>query len=57
MFLDDGSFKGPIDKFLTDEEREELIEKAGLKMVQFYSLLQISMNLLLVRKLDLLERF
>lgn len=29
--LDDMSFKGPIDKFLTDEERSELIDKAGLK--------------------------
>ncbi len=28
---DDMSFKGPIDKFLTDEEREQLIEKADLK--------------------------
>ena len=29
--LDDMGFKGPIDKFLTDEERSELIDKAGLK--------------------------
>ena len=29
--LDDGTFKGPIDKFLSDEERKELIEKANLK--------------------------
>ncbi|MBP5684170.1 MAG: aspartate--tRNA ligase, partial [Bacilli bacterium] len=28
---DDMSFKGPIDKFLTDEEREALIKKADLK--------------------------
>ena len=28
---DDMSFKGPIDKFLTDEERKKLIEKASLK--------------------------
>ncbi len=28
---DDLSFKGPIDKFLTEEERKNLIEKAGLK--------------------------
>ena len=27
---DDMSFKGPIDKFLTDEDRKSLIEKAGL---------------------------
>ncbi len=29
--LEDMSFAGPIDKFLTDEERQALIEKAGLK--------------------------
>ena len=29
--LDDMTFKGPIDKFLSDEERGELIEKANLK--------------------------
>ena len=29
--LSDGSFKGPIDKFLTDEDRTNLIEKTGLK--------------------------
>jgi len=29
--LEDGSFKGPIDKFLTDEDRKTLIEKADLK--------------------------
>ena len=29
--LDDMTFKGPIDKFLSDEERKELIEKANLK--------------------------
>ena len=29
--LDDMSFKGPIDKFLTDDERKALIEKANLK--------------------------
>ena len=29
--LEDGSFKGPIDKFLTDEDRKTLIEKAELK--------------------------
>ena len=29
--LDDMTFKGPIDKFLSDAEREELIEKAELK--------------------------
>ena len=29
--LDDMTFKGPIDKFLSDEEREELIKKANLK--------------------------
>lgn len=27
----DGTFKGPIDKFLTDEDRDSLIKKAGLK--------------------------
>ena len=29
--MDDGSFKGPIDKFLTDEDRKNLIDKANLK--------------------------
>ena len=29
--MDDMSFKGPIDKFLTEDEREGLIKKAGLK--------------------------
>ena len=29
--LSDGSFKGPIDKFLTDEDRKKLIEKTDLK--------------------------
>ncbi len=29
--LDDMSFKGPIDKFLSDEEKEALIKKANLK--------------------------
>lgn len=29
--MDDMSFKGPIDKFLSDEERNELIKKADLK--------------------------
>ena len=29
---DDLSFKGPIDKFLTDEDRKSLIETAGLKV-------------------------
>ncbi len=29
--LDDMSFKGPIDKFLTDEEKEALIKKANLQ--------------------------
>ncbi len=29
--MEDGSFKGPIDKFLTDEDRKLLIEKANLK--------------------------
>lgn len=29
--MEDMSFKGPIDKFLTDEDRENLISKAGLK--------------------------
>ena len=29
--LDDMTFKGPIDKFLSEEERGELIEKANLK--------------------------
>ena len=30
-YMEDGSFKGPIDKFLTDEDRKTLIEKADLK--------------------------
>ena len=30
-YLEDGTFKGPIDKFLTDEDRKNLIEKCGLK--------------------------
>lgn len=30
--LEDNTFKGPIDKFLTDEERESLIKKADLKV-------------------------
>lgn len=29
---EDGSFKGPIDKFLSDYEREDLIKKADLKV-------------------------
>lgn len=29
--IEDGTFKGPIDKFLNDEERKSLIEKANLK--------------------------
>ena len=29
--LSDGTFKGPIDKFLTDEDRTNLIEKTSLK--------------------------
>lgn len=29
--MEDGSFKGPIDKFLTDETRKTLIEKTDLK--------------------------
>ena len=29
--MEDGSFKGPIDKFLTDENRKELIELTDLK--------------------------
>lgn len=29
--MEDGSFKGPIDKFLTDEDRKILIEKTDLK--------------------------
>ena len=29
--LEDGTLKGPIDKFLTDEDRKALIDKAGLK--------------------------
>lgn len=29
--MSDGTFKGPIDKFLSDEDRSALIEKAGLK--------------------------
>lgn len=28
---EDGSYKGPIDKFLTDEQRQELRSRAGLK--------------------------
>ncbi len=28
---EDGTFKGPIDKFLSDEERDNLISRAGLK--------------------------
>lgn len=31
-YMEDGSFKGPIDKFLTDEDRNSLIEKADLKV-------------------------
>ena len=30
-YLEDGSFKGPIDKFLTEEDRKSLIEKCNLK--------------------------
>lgn len=30
-YLDDGSFKGPIDKFLTEEDRENLIKDASLE--------------------------
>jgi len=30
-YMEDGTFKGPIDKFLTDEDRKTLIEKAELK--------------------------
>ncbi len=30
-YMEDGAFKGPIDKFLTDEDRKILIEKADLK--------------------------
>ena len=30
--MSDGTFKGPIDKFLSDEDRSALIEKAGLKV-------------------------
>ena len=29
--MEDGTFKGPIDKFLSDEERKELIEKFDMK--------------------------
>ena len=29
--LEDGTYKGPIDKFLTPEQREELRQRAGLK--------------------------
>lgn len=29
--IEDGSFKGPIDKFLTDEDRKSLIDKSDLK--------------------------
>lgn len=31
LTLSDGSFKGPIDKFLSDEKKAELIEMCGLK--------------------------
>ena len=30
-YLEDGTFKGPIDKFLTDDNRKELIKKCNLK--------------------------
>ena len=30
-YLDDGSFKGPIDKFLTEDDRKSLIKKCNLK--------------------------
>ena len=30
--LEDGTFKGPIDKFLTEDDRKALIEKADLKI-------------------------
>ena len=30
-YMEEGSFKGPIDKFLTDEDRKTLIEKSDLK--------------------------
>lgn len=30
--MEDYTFKGPIDKFLTEEDRESLIKKAGLKV-------------------------
>ena len=30
-YLEDGTFKGPIDKFLTDDDRHKLIEKCNLK--------------------------
>lgn len=30
--MEDGTFKGPIDKFLTEEDRESLIKKADLKV-------------------------
>lgn len=30
-YLEDGTFKGPIDKFLTEEDRKALIEKCNLK--------------------------
>ncbi len=29
--MEDGTFKGPIDKFLTDEERDSLIKEFGMK--------------------------
>lgn len=29
--MEDGSFKGPIDKFLTEEQRAEMIKRSGLK--------------------------
>ena len=31
-FLEDGTFKGPIDKFLTDKDRDDLINLADLKV-------------------------
>lgn len=31
-YMEDGTFKGPIDKFLTDEDRKTLIEKSNLKI-------------------------
>lgn len=30
--MEDGSFKGPIDKFLTDEDRKKLISEANIKV-------------------------